>query len=112
MTPSVCRSGMDAPLRDMVPAANAAADVGLRVIYARRFGGWASAERMDPLVGAMKQANAPMLVMDSDTEEGFVRGRWRGHPMPAGRGFLMGTGESGNYVQIGDVLPEQFQRSG
>ncbi|MCX2715622.1 type VII secretion protein EccCa [Mycolicibacterium sp. J2] len=93
--------GYDAPLRELVPAANAAADVGLRVVYARRFGGWAGADRADPLLGAMKQANAPLLVMDSDTEEGYVRGRWRGHPMPVGRGFLMDTGESGLYVQVG-----------
>jgi DNA segregation ATPase FtsK/SpoIIIE, S-DNA-T family len=98
--------GYDAPLRELVPSAHAATDVGLRVVYARRFGGWAGADRADPLLGAMKQANAPLLVMDSDGEEGFVRGRWKGHPMGAGRGFLMGTGESGRYVQIGlDTSP-------
>ena len=95
--------GYDAPLRELVPSANAATDVGLRVIYARRFGGWAGADRADPLLGAMRQANAPILVMDSDGEEGYVRGRWKGHPMGAGRGFLMSTGESGLYVQVGHV---------
>jgi type VII secretion protein EccCa/type VII secretion protein EccCb len=95
--------GYDAPLRELVPSANAATDVGLRVIYARRFGGWAGADRADPLLGAMRQANAPILVMDSDGEEGYVRGRWKGHPMAAGRGFLMSTGESGHYVQVGHV---------
>ncbi|MGY4646659.1 type VII secretion protein EccCa [Mycobacterium sp. URHB0021] len=97
--------GYDAPLRDLVPSANAAADVGLRIVYARRFGGWSGADRADPLLSAMKQANAPLLVMDSDGEEGFVRGRWKGHPMVPGRGFLMSTGESGRYVQVGLVLP-------
>ncbi len=98
--------GYDAPLRELVPAANAAPDVGLRILYARRFGGWAGSDRADPLLGAMKQANAPLLVMDSDGEEGFVRGRWKGHPMPVGRGFLMDTGESGFYVQVGhDTSP-------
>ena len=99
--------GYDAPLRELVPSAHAATDVGLRVVYARRFGGWAGSDRADPLLGAMKQANAPLLVMDSDGEEGFVRGRWKGHPMPPGRGFFVSTGESGRYVQIGlDTSPE------
>ena len=98
-------AGYDAPLRELVPSAHAASDIGLRIVYARRFGGWAGADRSDPLVGAMKQANAPILVMDSDGEEGFVRGRWKGHPMPPGRGFLMSTGESGRYVQVGHVSP-------
>jgi DNA segregation ATPase FtsK/SpoIIIE, S-DNA-T family len=99
--------GMDAPLRPLVSAANAAGDVGFRVIYARRFGGWSGAERMDPLLATMKQANAQLLVMDSDMEEGFVRGRWRGHSMPPGRGFLMSTADSGLYVQVGRVSADQ-----
>jgi DNA segregation ATPase FtsK/SpoIIIE, S-DNA-T family len=99
--------GMDAPLRDLMSAANAAGDVGFRVIYARRFGGWSGAERMDPLLSTMKQANAQLLVMDSDMEEGFVRGRWRGHSMPVGRGFLMSTADSGLYVQVGRVSADQ-----
>lgn len=97
-------AGYDAPLRELEQAANAASDVGLRVIYSRRFGGWSSAERMDPLVAVMKQANAPLLVMDSDADEGPVRGRWRGHPMPPGRGFLMSTGDSGKYVHVGRIM--------
>jgi type VII secretion protein EccCa/type VII secretion protein EccCb len=101
-------AGYDAPLRELVPSANAAADVGLRIVYARRFGGWAGSDRADPLLSVMKQANAPLLVMDSDGEEGFVRGRWRGHPMPAGRGFLMDTGESGLYVQVGHDTSRQL----
>jgi DNA segregation ATPase FtsK/SpoIIIE, S-DNA-T family len=36
-----------------------------------------------------------------------VRGRWRGHSMPVGRGFLMNTGESGLYVQVGRVMADQ-----
>jgi DNA segregation ATPase FtsK/SpoIIIE, S-DNA-T family len=99
--------GMEAPLRELTSVANAAGDVGFRVVYARQFGGWAAADRMDPLLATMKQANARLLVMDSDMEEGFVRGRWRGHSMPVGRGFLMNTGESGLYVQVGRVMADQ-----
>ncbi|OPX07355.1 type VII secretion protein EccCa [Mycobacterium sp. AT1] len=103
-------AGFDAPLRELVPSANAAADVGLRVVYARRFGGWAGGGRADPLLGTMLQSNAPLLVMDSDGEEGYVRGRWKGHPMVPGRGFLMSTGESGRYVQVGHVLPADSEK--
>jgi len=100
--------GYDAPLAELVGAANAAADIGFRVVYARRFGGWSSADRMDPLVNVMKQAGGQILVMDSDMEEGFVRGRWRGHSMTPGRGYLMmDTAGSGLYVQVGRVLADQ-----
>ena len=51
MTATVCQSGYDAPLRELVPSAHAASDIGLRIVYARRFGGWAGADRSDPLVG-------------------------------------------------------------
>ncbi|WP_396911778.1 type VII secretion protein EccCa [Mycolicibacterium sp.] len=87
----------------LVEAANAAEDVGLHIIYSRQFGGWMSVARHDPLLATMMQANTDLLVMDSDQDEGFVRGRWKGHPMPRGRGFLMGTGGSGSYVQVGWV---------
>ncbi|MCA2243364.1 MULTISPECIES: type VII secretion protein EccCa [Mycobacteriaceae] len=87
----------------LMEAANAAEDVGLHIIYSRQFGGWMSVAGRDPLLATMMQANADLLVMDSDSDEGFVRGRWKGHPMPQGRGFLMGTGGSGSYVQVGWV---------
>jgi len=99
--------GMEAAFKDLVSAANAASDVGFRVIYARQFGGWGSAGQRDPLLGAMKQAGAQLLVMDSDMEEGPARGRWRGHSMPVGRGFLMSTTDSGLYVQVGRVTADQ-----
>jgi hypothetical protein len=58
----------------------------------------------------MQQANTSLLVMDSDPDEGFIRGRWKGHDMPAGRGFLMLTGASGKYVQVGQVSAGQEDR--
>ncbi|OBB05347.1 type VII secretion protein EccC [Mycolicibacterium conceptionense] len=96
-------AGYDHVFAPLVEAANAAEDVGLHVIYSRQFGGWMNVSGRDPLLATMLQANADLLVMDSDSDEGFVRGRWRGHPMPQGRGFLMGTGGSGSYVQVGWV---------
>ena len=103
-------AGIDAPLRDLAAAANAASDVGLRVVYTRRFGGWSSSMRADPLMTTMLQANANLLVMDSDPDEGYIRARWRGHPMPTGRGFLMGTAGSGKYVQVGWVSADHESR--
>ena len=52
-------------------------------------------------MATMLMANTTLLVMDSDPDEGFVRGRWKGHDMPTGRGFFMSTAESGKYVQVG-----------
>ena len=56
--------------------------------------------------GNLRESTAPMLIMDSDPDHGFVKGKWKGHSMPPGRGFLMNTaesGESGIYVQVADL---------
>jgi hypothetical protein len=95
--------GFDNPLKPLTEAANAAEDVGLHVIYTRQFGGWFGAPGRDLLLATMIQANADLLVMDSDAEESYIRDKWKGHPMPQGRGFLMSTGASGTYVQVGRV---------
>lgn len=100
-------AGLDSPLAPLAEAVKSAEDVGLRVIYTRTFGGFSGAGRADPLIQAMLLANAPLLVMDSDQDEGFVRGKWRGHDMPVGRGFLMSSAESGKYVQVGWVSVDQ-----
>lgn len=68
----------------LIEAANAAEDVGLHIIYSRQFGGWMSVAGRDPLLATMMQANADLLVMDSDPDEGFVRARWKGHPCRKG----------------------------
>ncbi len=96
--------GMNSPLQAMGPMSTMAADVGLRIIYARGFGGWSAGfMSSDPILSEMRNRNGPLLVMDSDREEGPVRGRWYGHNMPPGRGYLMAKGESGLYVQVASV---------
>ncbi|MFV8268243.1 type VII secretion protein EccCa [Mycolicibacterium peregrinum] len=95
--------GFDSAFAPLVDAANAAEDVGLHIIYTRLFGGWVNSGGRDPLVATMNQANPNLLVMDSKPDDGFVRAGWKGHPMPPGRGFLMGTDPSGTYVQVGWV---------
>ncbi|MBY0440807.1 MAG: type VII secretion protein EccC, partial [Mycobacteriaceae bacterium] len=96
-------AGFDSPLEPIAQFVEAGADVGLRIIYTRLFGGFGTGVGTDPVLRMLRQANAPLLVMDSDPDEGFVRGKWKGHTMPPGRGFLMNTTESGIYVQVGDA---------
>lgn len=90
--------GFDSPLHKAVPFVNRAADVGLHVIFTRTFGGWSSAGS-DPMLRALHQANAPLLVMDADPDEGFIRGKMKGGPLPRGRGLLMAE-DTGVYVQV------------
>ncbi|OBJ52668.1 type VII secretion protein EccCa [Mycobacterium sp. 1423905.2] len=90
--------GFDSPLHKAVPFVNRAADVGLHVIVTRSFGGWSSAGS-DPMLRALHQANAPLLVMDADPDEGFIRGKMKGGPLPRGRGLLMAE-DTGVFVQV------------
>lgn len=90
--------GFDSPLHKAVPFVNRAADVGLHVIVTRTFGGWSSAGS-DPMLRALHQANAPLLVMDADSDEGFIRGKMKGGPLPRGRGLLMAE-DTGVFVQV------------
>ncbi|MBN3459458.1 type VII secretion protein EccCa [Mycobacterium sp. DSM 3803] len=93
----------DSVFNPLLEAANAAQDVGLHIIYTRQFGGWVHGAGRDPLVATMNQANMDLLVMDSSPDDGYVANKWKGHPMPPGRGFLMGTDGPGTYVQVGWV---------
>lgn len=90
--------GFDSPLHKAVPFVNRAADVGLHVIFTRTFGGWSSAGS-DPMLRALHQANVPLLVMDADPDEGFIRGKMKGGPLPRGRGLLMAE-DTGVFVQV------------
>ena len=90
--------GFDSPLHKAVPWVTRAADVGLHVIVTRTFGGWSSAGS-DPMLRALAQANAPLLVMDADPDEGFIRGKMKGGPLPRGRGLLMAE-DTGVFVQV------------
>ena len=91
-------TGFDSPLHKAAPWVNRAADVGLHVLVTRTFGGWSSAGS-DPMLRALHQANAPLLVMDADPDEGFIRGKMKGGPLPRGRGLLMAE-DTGVFVQV------------
>ncbi|MBV9350951.1 MAG: type VII secretion protein EccCb, partial [Mycobacterium sp.] len=90
--------GFDSPLHKAAPWVTRAADVGFHVFITRTFGGWSSAGS-DPMLRALHQANAPLLVMDADPDEGFIRGKMKGGPLPRGRGLLMAE-DTGVFVQV------------
>jgi DNA segregation ATPase FtsK/SpoIIIE, S-DNA-T family len=96
--------GYDSPLQALAPWVQSGPDVGLHIIYSRQFGALMT-NMGDPILKPLRDSAAPLLVMDSDPDHGFVKGRWKGHSMPPGRGFLMNSaisGESGIYVQVSD----------
>ena len=96
--------GYDSPLQALAPWVQSGADVGLHIIYSRQFGAFMGGMG-DPILKPLRDSAAPVLVMDSDPDQGYVKGRWKGHSMPAGRGFVMNSaisGESGIYVQVSD----------
>ena len=84
----------------MAQLIGAASDVGLHVLYTRSFGTWINGQRADPIIATMVQANAPLLMMDSNPDPGFIIGRFRGHAMPPGRGLLISSSESARYTQV------------
>jgi S-DNA-T family DNA segregation ATPase FtsK/SpoIIIE len=96
--------GYDSPLQALAPWVQSGADVGLHIIYSRQFLAFMSGMG-DPVLKPLRDSAAPVLVMDSDPDAGYVKGRWKGHSMPAGRGFVMNSaisGELGIYVQVSD----------
>jgi hypothetical protein len=101
-------TGFDSPVQGLASWVGKATDVGLHVIVTRTFGGWSSAGS-DPMLRALHQANSPLLVMDADPDEGFIRGRMRGGPLPRGRGLLMAA-DSGVFVQVADAATEGIRR--
>jgi DNA segregation ATPase FtsK/SpoIIIE-like protein len=90
--------GFDSPLHKAAAWVTRATDVGLHVIVTRTFGGWSSAGS-DPILRALAQANSPLLVMDADPDEGFIRGKMKGGPLPRGRGLLMAE-DTGVFVHV------------
>jgi type VII secretion protein EccCb len=77
-----------------------AADVGLQICYTRSFGAWGSGMRGDPVAAAMMQSSSPLLLMDANADPGYIIGRFRGHPLPPGRGQLIVSSSSARYVQV------------
>lgn len=99
-------AGFDSPLAVMEPFVQVGSDVGFHIIYTQAFGSFSSGIGANPMLRALRQSSAPMLIMDSDPEPGPVWHKWKGHPMIPGRGFLINSAESGEagiYVQVADT---------
>jgi hypothetical protein len=98
--------GYDSPFEPIAQFVQAGADVGLHIIYTHSFGPFMTGLGTDVVLRNLRLAYAPMLIMDSDGDPGFVKGKWKGHPMVPGRGFLLDSaqwGEAGVYVQVADT---------
>jgi S-DNA-T family DNA segregation ATPase FtsK/SpoIIIE len=98
--------GFDSPFISIEPFVQAGRDVGLHIVYTHSFGAFSTQMGANPVLRMLRTAFEPMLIMDSDPDPGYVQGRWKGHPMVAGRGFLMNSAESGEtgiYVQVADT---------
>lgn len=98
--------GFDSPFAPIEPFVQAGRDVGLHIVYTHSFGAFSTQMGANPVLRMLRTAFEPMLIMDSDPDPGYVQGRWKGHPMVAGRGFLMNSaesGETGTYVQVADT---------
>lgn len=98
--------GFDSPFAPIEQFVQAGVDVGLHIVYTHSFGQFMTQLGSNPVQRNLLAVSAPMLIMNSDPDPGFVRGRWKGHPMVPGRGFLMNSaesGESGIYVQVADT---------
>ena len=99
-------AGYDSPLQPIEQFVQAGTDVGLHIIYTRLFAGYMQGLGADGVLRNLRDSSAPILIMDSDPDLGFVKNKWKGHSMPPGRGFLMNTvesGETGIYVQVADL---------
>jgi hypothetical protein len=48
----------------------------------------------------MMQSSSPLLLMDASADPGYIIGRFRGHPLPPGRGQLIVSSSSARYVQV------------
>lgn len=98
--------GFDSPFAPIERFVQAGRDVGLHIVYTHSFGAFSTQMGANPVLRMLRTAFEPMLIMDSDPDPGYVQGRWKGHRMIPGRGFLMNSaesGESGIYVQVADT---------
>ncbi len=98
--------GFDSPFAAIEGFVQVGHDVGLHIVYTHSFGAFSTQMGANPVLRMLRQSFAPMLIMDSDPDPGFVQGKWKGHPMIPGRGFLMNSAESGEagiYVQVADT---------
>lgn len=89
------------PLLDLLPHA---ADIGLRVVVARRSGGAARA-MFDPLLSRMRDLGATGIVMSTSPDERPLLGAARPMTLPPGRAVVVRRGQPDQLIQIGWTEP-------
>ena len=75
------------------------ADVGLRLVLARRVGGTGRA-LFDPVLARLRELGGPALLLDGSPDEGPLVGAVRAAPQPPGRGLLVDRAHGTRLVQL------------
>ncbi|GAB2948761.1 type VII secretion protein EccC [Micromonospora polyrhachis] len=83
-------------LQSLLPQAR---EVGLHIVVVRRSGG-ASRAMYDPVLGRLRDLNAPGLVMSGDRNEGPLLGGVRPSALPPGRAWMVTRKEGARLVQL------------
>ncbi|MEU4603386.1 type VII secretion protein EccCa [Kribbella sp. NPDC023972] len=84
------------PLLQFIPQA---ADIGLRVIVARRIGG-AGRGFFEPVLARLRDVGSPGLQLSGSREEGPLLGGLRPQPLPPGRGRLITRQGTSQLIQL------------
>lgn len=87
------------PLAPLVELLGHARDVGLRVILSRRSGG-AGRALYDPVIARLRDLSCDVLLHSGDPDEGYIVGRHRLQPLPAGRAAYISRSRGTELVQV------------
>lgn len=90
------------PILDVLPHA---ADIGLRLVLARRHNGAARA-LYEPVLATIRELGAIGLQLSGSPDEGALLGAARPRPMPAGRGTLSSRAAGEQVVQVAWTTPQ------
>ncbi|MEI8410789.1 MULTISPECIES: type VII secretion protein EccCa [unclassified Kribbella] len=92
------------PLMPLLPFIPQAADIGLRVVVARRSGG-AGRGFFEPVLARLRDIASPGLMLSGSREEGPLLGGLRPQVLPPGRGRLISRQGTTQLIQL--TLPPQ-----
>jgi S-DNA-T family DNA segregation ATPase FtsK/SpoIIIE len=90
------------PLQEFISQAS---DIGLHLIISRGMGG-AGRAVMDQVIGRIKDAANPALIMSGSKDEGILWGNVRPTALPPGRGTLVSRAGS-VLVQVANLPAQQ-----
>lgn len=92
------------PLMPLLPFIPQAADIGLRIVVARRTGG-AGRGFFEPVLARLRDIASPGLLLSGSREEGPLLGGLRPQQLPPGRGRLISRQGTAQLIQL--TLPPQ-----